>query len=87
MNTTAQIFYAAYHRLNHHADGFYGRRWRDLVRGIRRAAVEVEYPYGRNSFDPTTEFRFEDGSALRVSNPGQAAFCGNMDLICPALEA
>lgn len=47
----------------------------DFVKAWRALAVEVTYPLGTNSLDPTERWVFPDGSVVRVGNPWQVFYC------------
>lgn len=46
----------------------------DFVRRVRRAAVEEDFPFGIDSYDPSVQFKFEDGSVLHIGNPAQVSY-------------
>lgn len=52
--------------------------WHSLVSLARETATGTEYPFGRDSDDPTEVLSFEDGSTLRIENPRQWAYPGHM---------
>lgn len=41
---------------------------------VRRAAVEEDFPFGIDSYDPSVQFKFEDGSVLHIGNPAQVSY-------------
>ena len=47
---------------------------------IRAEAISEE-EQGSGSCDPTTVYKFADGSAIRVANPGQVVYAGYMQVI------
>ena len=51
--------------------GFYPAEAEDLVASLRREALEVRFPHGKDSCDPTVFIIFKDGSGLSVGNPDQ----------------
>lgn len=53
------------------ADGLLLCGFMDLV---RRAAVEEDFPFGMDSYDPSVQFKFEDGSVLHIGNPAQVSY-------------
>ena len=73
-NTTiAKRFERMALRLNR--DGGYATGdYRPLLNLIRREAVDLRYPLGDDSLDPTVEYVYADGSVLRVDNPAQECF-------------
>lgn len=51
-----------------------GRLLSGFVERCAFRAVRIEFPYGEDSCDATRVYVFDDGSALKVSNPGQAFY-------------
>ena len=73
-NTIAQKFSREFRLIpeSDYRDGFLDDNiFAGFVQRCYYKAVEINFPYGENSLDPTTEFVFGDGSSLTVSNPGQ----------------
>lgn len=54
-----------------YADGLHLCGFMDRV---RRAAIEEDFPFGIDSYDPSVQFKFEDGSVLHIGNPAQVSY-------------
>ena len=72
--TTAKQLERMALRLHRDGRGFVVGNYSPLLNLIRREAVEIRYPLGDDSIDPTREYVYADGSVLRVDNPAQEAF-------------
>ena len=52
-----------------------------FVRQCQRACEYIDYPLGEDSCDPTTRFKFEDGSVLEIANPWQDSYPASATVI------
>lgn len=80
--TRAEQFYAEYTNMSY--DWAYDCQdwdeWGPLMDKIRGESIE-ETEEGSGSYDPTTVYKFNDGSAIRVENPGQVVYSGYMQVV------
>lgn len=80
--TTAEKFYEEYCNLSYDWgwDCQDWDEWAPLMDKIRAEATSEE-EQGSGSCDPTTVYRFADGSAISVENPGQVVYAGYIQVI------
>jgi hypothetical protein len=80
--TTAEKFYEEYTNMSY--DWGYNCQdwdeWGPLMDKIHNEAIK-ELAEGSGSCDPTTVYKFNDGSAIRVENPGQVVYSGYMQVV------
>lgn len=80
--TTAEKFYAEYCNVEYDWgwDCQDWDEWGPLMDKVRAEATSEEEE-GSGSCDPTTVYRFADGSTISVENPGQVVYAGYMQVV------
>lgn len=71
--TYAKNFNAATEALKRNRKGFYHIP-SGFISAWRNKAMRVEYPFGKDSLDPSERWYFADGSCVHIGNPRQWAY-------------